>query len=203
VVSAELQEVRQAAERASQLTQQLLAFSRHQVLKPELVDPSRVVLEMHKLLRSLLGAQVELTLRGCEPPALIYVDPSQLAQVVMNLAVNARDAMPSGGKLTIELTAVELRDSAASPQQEVSPGAYVLLQVTDSGLGMDASTRERIFEPFFTTKAPGKGTGFGLATVYGIVAQSGGHVRVDSELGRGTTFRVYFPRPERASALAR
>jgi two-component system cell cycle sensor histidine kinase/response regulator CckA len=190
----DLDQVIANVDRAAALIRQLLAFSRRQVLQSEVLDPRKVVEGITPLLCRLLGEHVELV--TCMAPDLgcIKVDPSQLEQVVVNLAVNAADAMPDGGKLTIELSNVELDAAFVAAHAEAAPGAYVLLAVSDTGIGMDAETRARAFEPFFTTKEVGKGTGMGLATVYGIVKQSGGSIDVYSEPGHGTTFRIYLPR---------
>ena len=180
-----------AAERATKLTQQLLAFSRKQSVKPQVFDPRGAASRMEPLLQRMIGEDVQFELKAAEDVGRVHVDPTQFEQVVMNLAVNARDAMPDGGKLR-----VEVRNTSAGevlvPGEAVSKGGWVVLTVTDSGVGMDEATRRRIFEPFFTTKK--HGTGIGLATVYGVVKQSGGHITVSSEPGKGTTFKVYLPR---------
>jgi signal transduction histidine kinase/DNA-binding response OmpR family regulator len=188
-----LTEIRAAGERAATLTQQILAFSRKQVLQPRVVNLARTLQDMDRMLRRVLGEDVQVDTAVAGELGQVKVDPNQVEQVLMNLVVNARDAMPQGGRLRLELKNVDVEANSLS-FHDVPPGPYVMLLVTDTGMGMTTEVQKRVFEPFFTTKQPGKGTGLGLATVYGIVKQSGGHVWLYSELGLGTTFKIFFPR---------
>jgi two-component system, cell cycle sensor histidine kinase and response regulator CckA len=192
-----LEEIRQAGQRAAALTRQLLLFSRHQAFEPVVLNLNDVLAGMDKLIRRILGEDVEVVLSQGANLSRIFADASHIEQVIMNLVVNARDAMPTGGKLTLETKDVLLDQAFSEQHFGVKPGPYVLLSVTDTGSGMDKETQLRIFEPFFTTKGIGKGTGLGLSTVFGIVRQSEGSIWVDSEPGAGTTFSVYFPQSER------
>ena len=186
--------IRKAGEQAAALTRQLLAFSRKQILQPKVIDLNELVVEMEKLLRRVIGERFDLQSHPDAEIGRVKADPSQIEQVVLNLGVNARDAMPRGGKLIIRTENVRLdRTEAAQLSASLKPGDYVMLSVTDTGAGMDEETMSHIFEPFFTTKGPGKGTGLGLATVYGIVRQTGGGISVESEPGKGSIFRIYLP----------
>ena len=188
-----VEQIRKAAERASALTRQLLAFSRQQVLETRILNLNLIVEDMVKMLPRLLGEDIEL--QASLDPALgaVKADQSQIEQVILNLAVNARDAMPGGGKLAIHTGRVRCDSDLALKHPSMTPGEYVLLSVSDTGTGMDEQTQTHIFEPFFTTKERGRGTGLGLATVYGFVKQIGGYVWVESEPGVGSTFEIYLP----------
>ena len=188
-----LEEIYQAAVRARDLTRQLLAFSRKQILEVEQTEANDVVIGFEKLIHRVIGEDISLTLRLSQAPLPIMVDPAQIEQVLMNLAVNARDAMPEGGELRIETSAVELDDAYAAARPGVEPGPYAMIAVSDTGCGMDCETQQLIFEPFFTTKEKERGTGLGLATSYGIVKQHGGNIWVYSEPSHGTTFKIYLP----------
>ena len=190
------EEIRKAGERAASLTNQLLAFSRQQVLQPQILDLNSLVSDMGKMLRRLIGMHIELSTDLATDLGKVKAEQSQIEQVIVNLAVNARDAMPEGGKLRIETSNLDVSEDLASSFPFLQPGPYVLLTVTDTGVGMDANTRRHIFEPFFTTKGPGKGTGLGLSTVYGVVKQSGGGIMVDSEPGHGATFKIFLPQTQ-------
>jgi nitrogen-specific signal transduction histidine kinase/ActR/RegA family two-component response regulator len=196
-------EILKAAERASALTRQLLAFSRKQVLQPRVLDLNDVVAGMDMLFQRLIGENIELTMAFGERVASVRADPGQVEQVLMNLVVNARDAIAGAGSIVIETREVDLDAAYVSLHPSAHPGPHVVMSIRDTGEGMDAATLARIFEPFFTTKPVGKGTGLGLSTVYGIVDQSGGHVQVTSAPGRGSTFEVYLPRLEDAVTAPR
>ena len=190
-------EIRKAGDRAASLTRQLLAFSRKQVLQPKVLDLNKVVENLGNMLQRLLPSDIELVISPAPNLGRVMADPGQIEQVILNLAINARDAMPQGGKLTITTGNVNLDDSHARSLMDVEPGPYVIMNVSDTGCGMDPETRSHIFEPFYTTKETGKGTGLGLSTVYGIVKQSGGHIAVQSKPGDGSTFKIYLPRINR------
>ncbi len=189
----DIEEIRRAGERAADLTRKLLTFSRQQVMVPRSIDLGHVVLDMEPMLRRVITETIELSIVGSRG-SHVHADPSQMEQIVMNLVANARDAMPNGGEVTIEIAPAVLDAAYCASHVGVRPGDYVMLAVSDNGTGMDAATRARIFEPFFTTKEKGRGTGLGMATVFGIVGQNGGHIWVESAPGRGTTVRVYLPR---------
>ncbi len=201
-IRGDLLEIKAAGERAAGLVRQLLAFSRRQVLEPRVVDLNGIVSGMEKMLQRLIGEDIELSAIPASSPALANVDPGQVEQVIMNLAVNARDAMPEGGKLTIEIAKVDLDESYAAAHPGATPGPHLMLAVSDTGAGMDAATQARVFEPFFTTKEKGKGTGLGLSTVFGIVRQSAGTVWLYSEQGKGTSFKIYLPAAGQAADAA-
>jgi two-component system cell cycle sensor histidine kinase/response regulator CckA len=194
-------EIQRSGERAATLTGQLLAFSRKQLLQPVVVDLNVVLASVVTLLKRLIGEHIELVLVQAESLGRTKVDPAQFEQTIINLAVNARDAMPDGGRLTIETATVELDDDYVRLRPYVRPGSYVQVSVSDTGHGMDEAVRTRIFEPFFTTKPAGEGTGLGLAMVYGFVKQSGGHIEVYSEVGHGTSVKIYLPRTDDAPPL--
>lgn len=189
-----LEEILKATERASNLTRQLLAFSRRQILEPKVINLNNLIQDLHKMLHRVLGEDIELIYHLSPDLGKVKIDPGQIEQVILNLAVNAREAMPSGGTLTIETSNIELHEASLQTHREIIPGPYVMLALSDNGMGMSPEIQEHIFEPFFTTKE--KGTGLGLSTVYGIVKQSGGYIYVYSELGRGTSFKIYLPRVE-------
>jgi len=195
-------QIKSAAERAAGITRQLLAFSRKQVLSPRVIDLNDIMLNLDSLLRRLIGEDIEVFTVPGRNLAAVKADPGQIEQVIMNLALNARDAMPRGGKLTLETANADLDDGYARDHAPLEPGSFVMLAVSDNGVGMTPDVQARIFEPFFTTKEVGKGTGLGLSTVYGIVKQSGGFIWVYSEPGRGTTFKIYFPRVEQPATAA-
>jgi len=193
--AADLREARRCCSQASDIVGQLLAFSRRQDLRPMVIDTNETLASLEPMLRRLLGASVSLECRYGDGVGHIRVDPHQLTQVLLNLAMNARDAMPSGGRIEIATTEETVRpDSPARPGGSLLPGRYVVVSVSDTGSGIQEATLPHIFEPFFTTKSEGEGTGLGLATVYGIVQQSEGYIGVESDVGRGTRFTVYFPR---------
>jgi len=190
---ADLVEIDRATEHAASLIRRLMAFSRKQVLQPQALDLNAVVANAERMLRRLIGEDIELVVNPSKDLRKVEADPGQIEQIIMNLAINARDAMPHGGKLILETANVVLGKDGGEEQTECKPGTYVCLTVSDTGTGMDEEVRSHLFEPFFTTKEVGKGTGLGLSTVRGIVTQSGGSIKVHSEVGMGTTFRIYLP----------
>jgi two-component system cell cycle sensor histidine kinase/response regulator CckA len=194
-------EIHNAGTSAKDFTRHLLAFGRRQVLQPVFLDLNAILNHLHPMLSRLIGDDVEVVSVLCSDLGTIKVDPTQIEQVLMNLAVNARDAMPEGGKITIETANVEIDETYARQHPSAKPGPYVMLAMSDTGFGIDKEIQSRIFEPFFSTKEAGKGTGLGLSTVFGIVKQSAGSIGVYSELGHGTTFKIYFPRYEEAPVV--
>ncbi|MBN8502824.1 MAG: histidine kinase, partial [Sphingomonadales bacterium] len=188
-----------AASRGAELTQHLLAFARKQPLQPRETDINTLVIDTAKLLRPTLGEQIEIESVFEDEACFATVDPNQLATALLNLALNARDAMPSGGKLILETGYAVLDDTYASSNEDVRPGRYALIAVSDTGVGIPPDILDKVFDPFFTSKGPGKGTGLGLSMVYGFIKQSNGHVHLTSELGKGTTFRLYLPRSDAAA----
>jgi len=197
----EVEEILKAGERATSLTRQLLAFGRRQVLQPQVLDLNSLVINMDKMLRRLIGEDIQLVTVLDQELWSVKVDPGMVEQVIMNLAVNSRDAMPNGGKLTIETANIIHDENYASRHISMKPGYYVMVAVSDNGCGMDKETQSHLFEPFFTTKEKGKGTGLGLSTVYGIIKQSGGNIWVYSEPSQGTTFKIYLPRVEKTATV--
>jgi CheY-like chemotaxis protein len=195
-VCRDIQEIRAAGKRAASLTRQLLAFSRRQILQPQVLDLNMIVSRMDGLLRRLIGEDVRLECRSEQSLDRVRADPGEIEQVILNLALNARDAMPQGGTLAIETANVELDRAYMSDHPDATAGRHVMLAISDTGIGMDDAAQTHLFEPYYTTKGPGKGTGLGLATVYGIVKQSGGSILVHSEPEHGTTFKVFLPRVE-------
>ena len=198
-----LEEIKKAGDHAASLMRELLAFSRQQVLVPQILDLNEVVAGVENMLRHLIGRSIDLITLPGQALWQVKADAARFKQVIVNLAVNARDAMPEGGRLTIETSNVELDADSGQRHPSVTPGRYVMLAVSDTGMGMDAETQAHVFEPFFTTKEEGKGTGLGLAMVYGTVKQSGGAVWVESEAGQGARFTIYLPRADEAMELTR
>jgi C4-dicarboxylate-specific signal transduction histidine kinase len=191
-----LENILKAGERATALTQQLLTFSRQKIVHPEVIDLNQVLLDLEPMLRRLIGEDLDLEVITDPKPAAVKADPGQMGQIIMNLVVNARDAMPQGGRLTLKTAAVDFMVGCNTRFGLVPPGAYLMLVAQDTGVGMDEATQAYVFEPFFTTKETGKGTGLGLSTVYGIVKQSGGYLDLESSPGAGSTFTIYLPRLE-------
>ena len=191
-----LEEIGKAGERAASLTQQLLAFSRKQMLQPKTLDLNNVIVDTAKMLQRVIGEDIELTTRFYSDIGKVMADPGQLEQVLVNLSVNARDAMPQGGSLTIGIERVVVDAEVGGRGDVMVPGSYVMLYVTDTGCGMDEQTMEQIFEPFFTTKEVGKGTGLGLSMIQGVITQSGGFIDVESTIDQGTTFKIHLPEIE-------
>jgi PAS domain S-box-containing protein len=200
-IRSSIQDIHKAAERAASLTSQLLAFGRKQIFQTKIIDLNSLIVNLEKMLGRLLGEDVEIKVSQSLDLKKIVADPSKIEQVIINLALNAREAMPEGGKLIITMANVELDEQYTREHIDVKPGQYVILAISDTGYGMDEKTLEHIFEPFFTTKETGKGTGLGLATVYGIVKQSGGHIWVYSEPNHGTMFKIYFPQAVEANGV--
>jgi len=199
---AHVEKIKEAGTRAAALTDQLLAFGRKKVIQTKVLNLNEVIARLGKMLQRPIGEDIELTFLPDQELGLIMIDPTQIDQILMNLVINARDAMPQGGKITIETGNVDLDENYACDHAEVKPGPYVRLTVSDTGTGMDKETQSKIFEPFFTTKAEGKGTGLGLPTVYGIVEQAEGKIWVYSEPGKGTTFKIYLPRVQDTTVSA-
>src|SRR5947207_6301261 len=197
---AKLEQIKQAANSAASLTRQLLMFSRQQVIQPVILDINQIVANTEKMVRRLIKENIEFAVMLDPTLDRVNADSGQIEQIILNLVVNARDALPSGGKLCIQTSNVRVDEGSAAAEAAMLPGRFVLLEVSDTGIGMDQRTQAHIFEPFFTTKALGKGTGLGLATVYGIVKQSNGHIEVRSRLGHGTSLKIYLPAVEQAKA---
>ena len=195
-LAGDLDEIQKAAERANNLTSQLLAFSRRQIITPRVIDLNRLAQDTAGMLRRLIGEDIHLSVRPSSEQKLVKVDPTQFEQVLVNLVVNARDAMPGGGSINVEISDFILDSHCTEPVPLMAEGAYVLLEVRDSGEGMTEEVKEHIFEPFFTTKHSDQGTGLGLATCYGIVAQAGGHIAATSQVAQGTSFKIYLPLAE-------
>jgi two-component system cell cycle sensor histidine kinase/response regulator CckA len=198
----DIEQIQKAGERAGSLTRQLLAFSRKQTIDPMVFDLSVAVFDVQSMLERLLTKAITISLHLAVEPSRVLADRGEIEQIVMNLAVNARDAMPDGGTLVIETANVELDGQSRTTPLDLPPGSYVRLTMTDSGSGMTPDVRAHLFEPFFTTKGPGKGTGLGLATVHGIVTRCGGAIGIDSEIGKGTSFTLFFPSHHAAEAIA-